>query len=482
MLYCSNIKCPNPFNPDGNKFCLSCGTGNLSTLFRNRYHVINLLGEGGFSRTYYALDADRMNDPCVIKQFVPQLQGTSALEKASELFRQEAKRLYELGEHSQIPHLLAYFEQDNRLYLVQELIEGQTLLEELETEGNFSEEKIRQILTDLLPVLKIVHESNVIHRDIKPENIMRRQRDGKLMLIDFGVSKQVTATILGQIGTTVGTPGYVPLEQMRGQVFPASDLYSLGVTCIRLLTGCLPNENDNLYDGINGRWLWREKLPNSTEINANLGTILDKLVEDYVKDRYQSAQEVLEALNSSNLTKKSHSTNVDNFISAVGIDYRELQDLLSEGKWQQADQKTADLMLEIAEREQEGYLYPEDIEDFPCEDLQIIDKLWVKYSNGRFGFSVQKIIWEKLGEITTAENYDLDTWFTFAECVGWKTEKTDWFLFFEIGTTSEWKNYYELIFSEDKAPKGHLPCLGEPSLRAIELLSIFIKLQACLNN
>ena len=237
MLYCSNLHCPNPFNPDGNKFCISCGSPNLSTLFRNRYRVIKALGEGGFSRTYYALDADRMDDTCVIKQFVPQLQGTAALAKASELFKQEAKRLYELGEHSQIPRLLAYFEQDNRLYLVQELIEGQTLLEELETEGNFSEEKITQILADLLPVLKIVHESNVIHRDIKPENIMRRQRDGKLMLIDFGVSKQATATILGQMGTTVGTPGYVPVEQMRGQVFPASDLYRLGVTCIRFLKG-----------------------------------------------------------------------------------------------------------------------------------------------------------------------------------------------------------------------------------------------------
>ncbi|MBD0362396.1 MAG: serine/threonine protein kinase [Coleofasciculus sp. C3-bin4] len=254
MLYCSNPTCSNPFNPDGNKFCLSCGSQTLSPLFRNRYRVIQLLGEGGFGRTYEAIDTDRMDDPGVIKQFFPQVQGTAALEKATELFKQEAKRLYELGEHPQIPRLIAYFEQDKRLYLVQELIEGQNLLAELQQQGAFKETKIRQLLADLLPVLKVVHERGVIHRDIKPENIMRRRKDGKLMLIDFGVSKQVTATLLGQAGTTVGTHGYAPMEQMRGQVYPASDLYSLGVTCIRLLTQCLPKEDgsDDLYDALNG--------------------------------------------------------------------------------------------------------------------------------------------------------------------------------------------------------------------------------------
>jgi acyl carrier protein len=260
--------------------------------------VIQLLGEGGFGRTYEAIDTDRIDDPCVIKQFFPQVQGMAALEKATELFKQEAKRLYELGEHPQIPRLIAYFEQDKRLYLVQELIEGQTLLAELQQQGAFSEEKIRQLLADLLPVLKIVHERGVIHRDIKPENIMRRCKDGKLLLIDFGVSKQVTATILGQAGTTVGTPGYAPMEQMRGQVYPASDLYSLGVTCIRLLTGCLPKEDgsDQLYDALKGCWILQKHLPQGTTISTQFKQVLNKLLQDYVKDRYQSADEVLQAL------------------------------------------------------------------------------------------------------------------------------------------------------------------------------------------
>jgi serine/threonine protein kinase len=294
MLYCSNPNCSNSFNPDRNKFCIQCGQ-TLTPLFRNRFRVIRLLGEGGFGKTYEARDTDRMDEPCVIKQFFPQVQGTAALEKATELFKQEAKRLYDLGEHPQIPHLIAYFEQDKRLYLVQEFIEGQNLLEELQQQGTFSEAKIKQLLTDLLPVLQFIHERGVIHRDIKPENIMRRQHDGKLLLIDFGVSKQAKGTIIGQVGTTIGTPGYAPLEQMRGQVFPASDLYSLGVTCIRLLTNSLPKEDgyEQLYDAFKGHWIWKEYLPQAISISSNLGQVLDKLTQNYVKERYQSANEVL---------------------------------------------------------------------------------------------------------------------------------------------------------------------------------------------
>ncbi|WP_372478177.1 protein kinase domain-containing protein [Nostoc mirabile] len=291
MLHCFNSSCSNPFNPDDNKFCIKCGQ-TLTPLFRNRFRVIRLLGEGGFSRTYEARDADKIDEPCVIKQFVPQFEGTAALEKATELFKQEAKRLYDLGEHPQIPRLIAYFEQDKRLYLVQELIPGQNLLQELQQQGAFSEEKIKQLLTDLLSILKFIHERGVIHRDIKPENIMRRL-DGKLILIDFGVSKQITKTFVG-VGTTVGTPGYTPLEQMHGQVFPASDLYSLGVTCIRLLTECLPNADgyDELYDAVNGKWKWINYLLKETNITPSLIKVLDKLIEDYAKERYQSVDEV----------------------------------------------------------------------------------------------------------------------------------------------------------------------------------------------
>ena len=380
-----------------------------------------------------------MDDPCVIKQFFPQVQGTAALEKATALFKQEAQRLYELGEHSQIPRLIAYFEQDKRLYLVQELIEGQNLLEELQQQGAFSEGKIRQLLMELLPVLKFVHEHGVIHRDIKPENIMRRRQDGRLMLIDFGVSKQATGTV-AQVGTTVGTPGYAPMEQMRGQVLPASDLYSLGVTCIRLLTGCLPNEDgsDNLYNALEGRWMWRDHLPFGTVVGPQLGQVLDKLTQDYVKVRYQSAEQVLQALNP--IMSRFIGPLTDNLSSARRIDYRKLRDLLAAEKWQEADKETRAIMLRVCGQEKRLLLTQTQIEEFPCEDLRTIDQIWVKYSNGHFGFSVQKFIWQMIGG---SRHADYKTECDFGDCVGWRVQG-DW---------PSWNNFNFTMNS----PVGHLP-------------------------
>ncbi|WP_414576300.1 SUMF1/EgtB/PvdO family nonheme iron enzyme [Anabaena sp. CCY 9402-a] len=304
MQICQNPNCSNPLNPDGNKFCLTCGHSNFSNLLVNRYRVLNLLGEGGFGKTYAAQDITRFDDPCVIKQFFPQVQGTAALAKAAELFKQEAKRLYELGEnHSQIPRLMAYFEQGSSLYLVQEFIQGQTLLTELRQQ-TFTEEKIRQVLADLLPVLQFIHDRNVIHRDIKPENIMRRQSDGKLVLIDFGGAKQVTQTSLARQATGIFTVGYAPSEQMSGFASPASDLYALGATCARLLTQCLAGQDasgnlfDRLYDVYNAQWLWRDiSQEKGISISDNLGQILDKLLKHLPRERYQSAAEVLQDLN-----------------------------------------------------------------------------------------------------------------------------------------------------------------------------------------
>jgi formylglycine-generating enzyme required for sulfatase activity len=147
--------------------------------------------------------------------------------------------------------------------------------------------------------LQFIHDHKVIHRDLKPENIMRRQIDGKLVLIDFGVAKQKAGSLLTQQGTMVGTPGYAPIEQLQGITYPASDLYSLAVTCIRLMTGCLrqPDGSDELYNHFEGGWVWRDKLLPGTTVGEPLGEVLDKLLQDYVKQRYQSAAEVLTALN-----------------------------------------------------------------------------------------------------------------------------------------------------------------------------------------
>ncbi|HEY9874091.1 MAG TPA: serine/threonine-protein kinase [Candidatus Obscuribacterales bacterium] len=515
MVYCLNPSCRNPINPDEHKFCQSCGS---QLLLRNRYRVIKPIGGGGFGRTYQAEDTDCMNGACVIKQFLPSpnIQADPAsLQKATELFNQEAVRLFQLGEHPQIPRLLAHFEQDKRLYLVQEFIDGQNLLTELQQQGAFSEEKIWQLLADLLPVLKLVHDSDVIHRDIKPENIMRRRKDGKLVLIDFGVSKQATGRVLGTAGTTVGTPGYAPIEQMRGQAYPASDLYSLGVTCVALLTECLPMESGstNLYDVLEDRWIWRERLPDGTNISPTLGQVLDKLLQERVRDRYQSADEVLQAIsddlssavgiNYSNLRNLLAAGNwkeadaetlnlileaagrknfgwltgedgkkfprkdlrtinelwakysngrfsqvgdrllqslTDDLSSAVGVNYSNLRNLLAAGNWEEADAETVNVMLKAAGRENEGWIDLNSIKKFPCPDLLTINSLWLKYSNGHFGFSVQKSIWESVGGKPDA---DKTTYKKFCDRLGWHG-KGDLL-------------YYSNLTFDITAPKGHLP-------------------------
>jgi serine/threonine protein kinase len=295
MTCCLNPECQHPQNPDDAEFCLSCG-GKLIPVLRGRYRVVRPIGQGGFGRTYLAVDEDRLNSRCVIKQFSPQVKGAKSLDKAIQLFQQEAERLHELGEHPQIPTLLAYFEHEQRLYLVQQFVEGQTLLQELAQHGLFNERKIREVLAGVLPVLKFVHDHQVIHRDITPSNIIRRASDKKLVLIDFGVAKLLsTAADSQQAGTKIGTEGYAPMEQLRsGKAYPASDLYSLSATCLYLMTQIKP---DDLYDPLEGRWLWRERLAEKGgAISVAIAHILEKSLKDLVGERYQSADAVMRDL------------------------------------------------------------------------------------------------------------------------------------------------------------------------------------------
>ena len=302
MICCLNPDCQNPQNPDTHKFCQSCRTP-LIPLLRNRYRPIQLLSdEGGFGRTYLAEDNDKLNERCVIKQLAPQVQGTQALNKAVELFQQEAKRLQELGDNPQIPTLYAYFQEGNYLYLVQQFIDGENLLKDLQQRGTWNESQIRELLENLLPVLQFIHQRQVIHRDIKPQNIMRR-RDGRLVLIDFGASKQLTATIVAKTGTRIGSLGYSPLEQLQdGEAYPASDLFSLGATCFHLLSGVPPWD---LWKMQGYGWVssWRQHLKNP--VSQELGGILDKLLQVDMQQRYQSVGEVLADLNSQKVQVKT---------------------------------------------------------------------------------------------------------------------------------------------------------------------------------
>lgn len=326
MTCCLNPNCPHPINPDGIESCRTCDTP-LIPLLRGRYRILQPLGKGGFSRTYLAEDTDNLNRRCVVKQLVTDAKGNWALQKAADLFESEARQLRQLDGNPQIPGLYGYFEEDDRLYLVQQYIEGENLAAWVEKRGLGNEVQVRQLLSNLLPVLDFIHSRDVIHRDIKPENIICRDRlpqplrdrhtaaansntliqdrtatqtttIGDLVLIDFGVSKQLSETaIVNSQGTRVGSDGYAALEQMRGgEACPASDLYSLGVTCFYLLTGIDPFE---LWTEQGYGWTthWRDYL--KTPISPELGQILDRLLQKDIENRYSSAAAVLGDLNAS---------------------------------------------------------------------------------------------------------------------------------------------------------------------------------------
>lgn len=288
MSYCLNPYCGSPHNPDSDRFCSTCG---FKLLLGDRYRAQTPIGQGGFGRTFLAVDEYKPSRPqCVIKQFLPQ-NAIHDRQQARELFRREAVQLERLGNHAQIPELLAYFEQADYQYLVQEFIDGQNLMQEVAQTGAFSDLQVWQLLKDLLPVLEFIHHYQVIHRDIKPQNILRRPHSQQYVLVDFGAAKSIQGTELARTGTSIGSPEFTPPEQAIGKATYASDLYSLGVTCIYLLTQTRPAD---LFDTGESAWLWRPHLP--CPGNTVLGEILDKLLQAAVRRRYQSAAAVQQDL------------------------------------------------------------------------------------------------------------------------------------------------------------------------------------------
>lgn len=269
----------------------------LGTLLNDRYKIIRSLGSGGFGQTYLAEDIRLPSSPrCVVKQFQPASQDSRFLAVARRLFLNEVETLRRLGSHDRIPTLLDDFEENQQFFLVQEYIEGRSLSEELAGKSKLPEPDVIALIRDVLEVLEFVHSHNVIHRDIKPGNLMRRQRDGRIVLIDFGAVKeiqtQLTAIEPGLTNLTVGigTQGYGASEQLMGKPRYSSDVYALGMTAIQALTGIHPSQLPTHPD--TAEVIWR----NQAQVSPWLAGILDRMVRYHFGYRYQSATDVLQAL------------------------------------------------------------------------------------------------------------------------------------------------------------------------------------------
>ena len=274
-------------------------TINSAALLNNRYKIIQTLGRGGFGETFLAIDTHLPSGKkCVIKQLKPIIQESIIPQWMCDRFEQEARILESLGEkEKQIPQLYAYFQEGKNFFLVQEWIDGITLTEKVEQEGNFSAEEVENILIKLLPVLNYVHRQNIVHRDLKPDNIIYSHQDKLPVLIDFGAVKEALITSLEKdLGNSaysiaIGTPGYMSSEQAAGRPIYSSDLYSLGLTAIYLLTGKNPQ---SLKTDVNtGEILWRQEIP---ELHSHLATVIDRSIRFNPCERFASAQEMLDAL------------------------------------------------------------------------------------------------------------------------------------------------------------------------------------------
>ncbi|TVQ59877.1 MAG: serine/threonine protein kinase, partial [Spirulina sp. DLM2.Bin59] len=270
----------------------------IAQLLNNRYRILQPLGSGGFGDTFLAEDTNLPSQRrCVIKTLRPVQQNSQIYQLVKDRFQREAVILEELGnDHPQIPTLYAYFESDNAFHLVQEWIEGESLEQRRQRGERLSDSAVRSLLTELLPVLDFIHQRQIVHRDIKPDNIILRAKGGQPVLIDFGAVKETMGTVLNSAGRStssivIGTPGFMPQEQAVGRPVFASDLFSLGLTAIALLCGCHPSELTT--DPLTGEIVWRDRAP---MVSPTLANVLDVAIRSHARDRYPTAQAMLQAL------------------------------------------------------------------------------------------------------------------------------------------------------------------------------------------
>ncbi|MFB2919538.1 GUN4 domain-containing protein [Aerosakkonema funiforme] len=491
MSLCINPHCPKPDNPQNsnNRQCQSCGS---DLLLQGRYRVMRLLSDNsGFGKIY---TAEQRGTAKILKVLKEHLNKEP---KAVELFQQEANVLAQF-QHPGIPKVDGYFEYQTRNGLilhciVMEKIEGPNLEEWLKQQGNhpISEQQAIAWLKQLAEILQIVHGKQYFHRDIKPPNIMLR-RDGQLVLIDFGTAREATYTYLARLGagyqiTAIVSVGYTPPEQQNCQAVPQSDFFALGRTFVYLLTG---QNVFNFYDPHNDVFRWRQ----AANISPILANFIDNLMARKPGDRPHNTQVLLQRIDelAQKLAKRktnfplgmaagvllvfgggigfwvsklggssvslpsplvtsspSSSASVVRSVAPISsqrsisittsLDYTQLENLLKLEIWKEADVETRNIMLKASGRE-EGWLDIKSIDSFPCKDLAHINKLWVKYSKGKFGFSVQKSIWEAVGGSSqaTPEIYN-----RFGDRVGWRVNK-------------HWLKYDEYNFTMN-SPIGHLP-------------------------
>jgi serine/threonine protein kinase len=298
----------------------------IGDVIDNRYKIVEELRKGGFGKTFLAEDCLRFDAPCVVKQFIYEQSENN--QEARELFREEAKILLNLENYSQTPNLFAYVHEED--CLVQEFIQGQTLHEEFEQKGTFSEQKILELLAEMLPVIKFVHEQGIIHKDIKPSNVIRKGSNCKLVLLDFGISKRLNETSpndINNLNIAMNEPysfpsGTIGFQAPDSHSSPSSDLYSLGATCIQLFTGYSPKDlENNVGDG----WInkWRDCV--DEDISDSTYIVIRKLLSNHAIDRFQSAEDALQELESIEYIRRKNDIELSTSLLSSSVNHYKSQ-------------------------------------------------------------------------------------------------------------------------------------------------------------
>ena len=422
---------PNPANPDSDN--MQSWTPNIP-LQNGQYIIKRAIGGGGFGETYLAQDTEE-NRLVVIKTLNREQREKPDFAEIQKRFRKEALDLSKCY-HPHIVQVYDNFPEDGLWAIAMEHIDGDDLAAYVENytneNGYLSETEALRYIDQIGQALECVHERKLLHRDVTPRNILLRRESKEAVLIDFGLAREFQPGKIKSM-TASKTEGYAPIEQYqrRGDFGYYTDVYALAATLYSLLTNRVPIPAN--YRAEEDVKLSPPQKYNQ-QISDKVNTAILKGMELEPVNRPQTVREFREILGLINQEVP--------LISSCGMDYRKLRDLLAQGKWQEADKETARVMLAVAKREKEGWLNVKDIDNFPCADLRSIDQLWVKYSNDKFGFSVQKRIYQGFGG---TREYNSEIWEKFGDKVGWRKEDDCL--------------YYKNITFDIKAAKGHLPVL-----------------------